>query len=339
MSVPATLSLTRRQKAAVIAMAVGFDRAAPVIGQLTDEEQEQLAVEVAKLGEVSSEQLEAILHEFIEEAYARGHIVHGSLDAARELLRQTRGERAEGIIDRLIATVRVAPFRFLRDRDPEELAQHLSEEHPQTVALVLSHLPSGQAAAVLADFEPASQRDVAMRVARMGSPSPEVVRQVEDALKARLGDHRTTRQRSEEDGIRELASILNSTDRGTEKEILSSLESDDPQLAEQVRELMFIFEDIVKLDDRALQRVLREVEQETLLYALKGVAEEVSAKVMRNISERAATALTEELEVLGPVRIAEVESAQSEVVRTIRRLEESGDIIVRRGGEGGDVID
>lgn len=332
-------AMSRRQKAAALVMAVGTDRAAPMLAHLSDDEQETLALEVANLGDVDPEQMADILGEFREEATARGHIVSGSLDAARHLLRRTRGSEADEVIERLVATVRVSPFRFLRDRDPGEVAQYLSEEHPQTVALVLSHLPAGLAAQILAGFGAEAQRDVAMRVATLGPATPEVVHHVEEALKRRLGESKGHARRGEDDGIRELASILNSSDRGTERVILASLEESDPTLADQIRELMFIFEDITKLDDRAMQRVLREIEQNTLVYALKGVTDEVVDKVMRNISERAATALAEEREVLGPVRTSDVERAQSEVVRAIRELEQAGEILVRRSDEGGEVIE
>lgn len=339
MSAPVSSQLSQAEKAAAVVMAVGSNRATPMLAHLSEDEQERLALEVARLGEVSDDELQPILSEFSDEAHARRHIVHGSLDAARELLLHTRGERADEVIERLVATVRVAPFRFLRDRDPGELAQHLAEEHPQTVALVLAHLPPATAAKVLGGFEAEAQRDVAVRVATMEPPQPEVVDQVEQALQARLGDASAARYRSEEEGVRELASILNSADRTTERVILGSLESSDPQLAEQIRELMFVFEDIVKIDDRALQRVLRDMDQQTLVYALKGVRDEVADKVARNVSERAATALLEELEVLGPVRVADVEQSQSEVVRHIRQLEEAGEILVRRSNEGGDVVE
>lgn len=332
-------SLTRRQKAAAVVMAVGAERATAMLSHLSANEQEQLALEVARLGEVPQDTLEPILQEFSGEARARQHIVHGSLEAARDLLQRTRGDRADEVIERLVATVQVTPFRFLSDRDPGEIAQHLAEEHPQTIALVLAHLPSPMAAGILSRFDAEEQRDVALRVATMEPPQPEVIREVEQALQARLGDVSVQRHRGDDEGVRELAAILNSADRTTERVILRALESSDLALAEQIRELMFVFEDVVKLDDRVMQRILRDVEQSTLVYALKGVRDEVMAKVTSNISERAATALREELEVLGPVRVAEVEHAQSEVVHHIRQLDEAGEIVVRRSPEGGDVIE
>lgn len=339
MSALSIQSLTRKQKAAALIMGLGFERAQPMLDHLSPDDQEALALEVARLGEVRGDELEGVVGEFLEEARARGYIIYGSLDSARELLRRTRGPEADEVIARLVATVRVTPFRFLYDREPGALAQHMSEEHPQTVALVLSRLPASTAARILAGFAPELQREVAQRVATMEPTSPDVVLRVEEALKARLGDSSTPYRRSEEDGIRELASILNSSDRGVERTILTALESEDPRLAEQVRDLMFVFEDVVKLDDRSMQRVLREVEQESLIYALKGVRSEVADKVVRNVSERAAAVITDELEMLGPVRVSAVEEAQGEIVRTIRRLEESGDIVVLRDGTGGDLIE
>ncbi|HWH32399.1 MAG TPA: flagellar motor switch protein FliG [Egibacteraceae bacterium] len=331
--------LSRAQKAAAVLVAIGPEAASKIMAFLTDAEQEQVALEVATLGQVKAEDAGQILREFHAEAVAHQFILKGGVDFARDLLRRTHGSEADGIIERLLAAVSVSPFAFLRQRDPAQLVQYLQEEHPQTVALVLAHLPPGNAARVIAGLPEHVQREVAFRLATMESTSPEVIAQVETAMQTRFGSVRGREELSKKGGVKDLASILNSSDRQTERLILAGLEATDPDIAEEVRALMFVFEDIVLLDDRAVQEVLREIDASTLALAMKGVTDTVSDKILSNVSQRAAEALREELEVLGAVRVRDVEAAQSEIVRHIRRLEEDGRIIVKRGGEGGDVIE
>jgi flagellar motor switch protein FliG len=263
-----------------------------------------------------------VLQEFHDEVVAHQHIVAGGAQHARELLRRWRGEEADEIVDRLLATVQLSPFHFVRQHEPRELIPHLREEHPQTVALVLAYLPTKFGAQVLAGLEPELQGEVALRLATMEPAAPEVVSQVEAALHARLGGRARRSQRIERGGVRELASMLNHADRGTERAIIGNLEVTDPALAEQVRALMFVFEDVVSLDDRSIQQVLRAVDMRKLAFALKGVRDDVREAVVRNLSERAQQTLNEEIEVLGPVRTHDVEAAQTEIVRVIRRLDE-----------------
>lgn len=331
--------LSRAQKAAAVLVAIGPEAASRVMAFLTDTEQEQVALEVATLGQVRAEDAQNILKEFHAEAVAHQFILKGGVDFARDLLRRTHGAEADAIIERLLAAVSVSPFAFLRQRDPAQLVQYLQEEHPQTVALILAHLPPGHSSRVIAGLPEHVQREVAFRLATMESTTPDVIAQVEQALQARFGSVRGREELSKKGGVKDLAAILNSSDRQTERLILSGLEATDPDLAEEVRSLMFVFEDIVGLDDRAVQEVLREVDASTLALAMKGVGDSVSDKILTNVSQRAAEALREELEVLGAVRVRDVEAAQSEIVRHIRRLEEEGRIIVKRGGEGGDVIE
>ena len=331
--------LSRAQKAAAVLVAMGPDAAAKILAHLTEPEQEQVALEVATLGQVKSDDAQAILKEFHAEAVAHQFILKGGVDFARDLLRRTHGTEADAIVERLLAAVSVSPFAFLRQRDPAQLGQYLQEEHPQTIALILAHLATQQAAKVMAGLPEATQREVAFRLATMESTSPDVIAQVEHAMQARFGSVRGREELSKKGGVKDLAAILNSSDRQTERLILSGLEVTDPDLAEEVRSLMFVFEDIVLLDDRAVQEVLREVDASTLALAMKGVSEAVSDKILTNVSQRAAEALKEELEVLGAVRVRDVETAQSEIVRHIRTLEEEGKIIVKRGGEAGDVIE
>lgn len=326
-------SYNRAQKAAAVLLAVGPDIAATVLTHLSEAEVEQVAIEVATLGDVGSEQLHAILEEFHAEAVAHQHLLTGGERHAREMLRSLLGARGDDVVDRLLATVQTAPFHFLRAHEPVEVLRHLRGEHPQTVALILAHLPAKFAAEILAGLEPEAQTEVAMRVATLDRTSPEVVVRVEAALQERLGSLQQARL-DERGGVRELAAVLNNSDRGTERAILAGLEASDPQLAEEVRALMFVFEDIVSLDDRAVQEVLREVDIARLALALKGVSAEVRDTVQRNLSERARETLAEEIELLGPTRVRDVEEAQSEVVRIIRRLDEAGTIVMNRGNDG-----
>lgn len=325
--------LTRSQKAAAVLLSVGSDVASLVMRHLSEAEVEQLALEVATLGDVGADVMTDVLEEFRTEAQAHAHLVTGGEQHARDLLRRLHGTKADEIIDRLLASVQTAPFHFLRMHDAAEVVQQLRDEHPQTLALILAHLPSKFGAQILAGLDPEVQADVARRVATLERTSPEVVSRVEAALEERFGSF-TQGAHDSRGGVKELAALLNQSDRGTERAILGELESSDPDLAEEVRSLMFVFEDIVTLDDRAVQELLRQVDMRQLAHALKGVRADVRETVERNLSQRAQETLAEEIEVLGPVRVAEVEQAQTEIVRHIRRLEEEGTIVISRGNDG-----
>lgn len=332
---PAVATMSRSQKAAAVLLAVGADASELVLQHLSEGDVEKVALEIATMGSIPPDHMQAILTEFYQEAVAHGQLISGGEQHARDLLRRWKGDEADEIVDRLLATVRTTPFHFLRFHDAAEIAQHLREEHPQTIALVLAHLPTKLGAQILAGLEPHQQGEVALRVATMDPSAPEVVARVEDALAARLGGQaRRNGAASNRSGVKELAHMLNQSDRGTERAILGSLESTSPDLAEEVRSLMFVFEDIVVLDDRSMQEVLRQIDPVRLALALKGVSGEVHEKIMRNLSERARESLAEEIDLLGPARVRDVEAAQSEIVRQIRRLEESGAIQINRGGEG-----
>jgi flagellar motor switch protein FliG len=321
----------RPQKAAAVLLSVGNERAANVLAHLNEEEVEQLAVEVAQLGDVSSHELEAILTEFHTEALANQHLLTGGEEHARELLRRVHGAEADEIVDRLMATTQAAPFHFLRLHEPAEVLQHLRDEHPQTIALVLAHLPARVGAGLLSGFDPEVQVSVATRLATLERADPAVVARLEDALRERLGEVR--RRSGRRDGVKELADLLNQTDRTTERSILGELESVDPALAERVRALMFIFEDMATLDDRALQEVLRQVEPQVLATALKGVPDELRNALERNLSERMRITVAEEMDLMGQVRLRDVEEAQTTVVRKVRELEQLGEIVIARGKE------
>ena len=299
----ATADLSRSQKAAAVLLALGTDKAAKVMAFLSEAEVEQVAVEIAQLGQLGAEQTNAILDEFRTEAIAAEYLVSGGAEHARMLLRTLHGSAGDDILDRLLASFRSNPFHFLQMHDPQEVLQHLREENPQTLALILSHLPTRFGAQILTGLEPALQADVAWRVAALDRTSPEVVSRVEQALQRRFGDVRR-RDNTARGGVRELAALLNSSDRATERAILNELEMHNPEMAEAVRALMFVFEDIVAIDDRAMQEILRQVDLKRLAYAMKGVADAVSEKVLSNLSERARETLVEEIELLGPVPAA-----------------------------------
>lgn len=326
--------MSRSQKAAAVLLALGTDQATKVLAHLSEGEVEQVAVEIAQLGQLDAQQTNAILEEFRTEALAAQYLVSGGVEHARTLLRTLRGSAGDDIIERLLASFRSNPFHFLQMHDPQEVLQHLREENPQTLALILSYLPTRFGAQILTGLDVALQAEVAWRIAALERTSPEVVARVEQALQRRFGDVRR-RDTTTRGGVRELAALLNSSDRATERAILGDLEVNDPALAEAVRALMFVFEDIVAIDDRAMQEVLRQVDLKRLAYAMKGVPEPVAEKVLSNLSERARETLTDEIELLGPTPLREVEQAQTEVVALIRRLEEDGTITMSRGGEGG----
>ena len=326
-----SLVMNRSQKAAAVLLSVGPERASKVLAHLDEEEVEQLTVEIATLGNVPAQQLENILTEFRAEAEAHQHLISGGEKHARELMRRIHGSNADEIVDRLLATTHAQPFHFVRLHEPAEVLQHLRDEHPQTVALVLAHLPARLGATLLAGLEPQIQTSVATRLATLERADPAVVKRVEEALKVRLGEVR--RRSGRRDGVKELADLLNQTDRSTERIILAELEAKDPALAERVRALMFVFEDLITLDDRSLQEVLRQIEPARLAIAFKGIATDLRDALEKNLSERARTTIAEEMDLMGAIRLSEVEEAQSEIVRVVHELEKEGLITMARGGE------
>jgi flagellar motor switch protein FliG len=331
MSVGTAVTLNRAQKAAAIMLAVGPERASLVLQHLDEDEVDQLTVEIAQLGNVPHAQLEAILTEFHTEAIAHQQLISGGEKHARELMRKLHGDAADDMVDRLLATTHAAPFHFLRLHEPSEVLQHLRDEHPQTVALVLAHLPARLGAHLLAGLDPSIQATVATRLATLERADPEVVQRVEVALQERLGEVR--RRTGRRDGVKELADLLNQADRSTERAILSELEAKDPALAERVRALMFMFEDLATLDDRSLQEVLRQLDPARLAIALKGVSSQLRDALERNLSERARTTIAEEMDLMGAMRVTDVEEAQSEVIRAVHELEKEGLITISRGQE------
>lgn len=322
------------QKAAMVLVHLGKDRASKVLKAMRESEVEDLMSEVARLGDVDPKAMEKTLTEFRDMASAQVYFAKGGLGFAKEMLEETLGrDKAREVIERLTLTTMELPFEFLRSADPRQVLSFLQDEHPQTIALVLAHILPDQAALVMSGLPEKVQGEVAQRIAQMDRTSPEVIRQVETILERKSSTLLQPSESSNAGGIQPLVEILNRSDRTTEKLILENLASADPMLAEEVRNRMFVFEDIVSLEDRSVQLVLREIDSKELAIALKGVREDVLIKVTSNMSERAGESLKDEIEVLGAVRLKQVEEAQGNIVKAIRRLEESGQIIVSRGTE------
>jgi len=326
-------NLSGLRKAAVLLVQVGKEQSAQILKGLREPEVEALTAEIARLEEIDVETSDAVLREFQELAAARHYYSQGGMAYAEEVLVATLGaDKAKAVLARLTSTMVEMPFEFLRRIDPRMVLSFLQDEHPQTITLVLAHMAADQAAVVLSGLPEDLQADVAHRLAVMDRTSPEIVKQVEAHLERRLSTVLQSSDYSAVGGLQPLVEIINHSDRATERLILQGLEVLDSELAENVRAQMFMFEDIVMLDDRSVQVLLRHVETKDLAVALKGVKADVKDKITRNMSERAGTALVEDMEVLGPVRLKQVEEAQAAVVRQIRELEEAGEILISRGG-------
>jgi flagellar motor switch protein FliG len=318
------------RKAAILCVALGPVLSAELLKKLKPREVDELTLEITTLGPVSPEEREAVLREFDHMHLAHGYAVEGGLAYAREVLERALGpEQALRIVGRLSAFVQIAPFEFLRRTDPAQITNFIQHEHPQTIALVLAYLPHEVAASVLARLPAELQSAVSHRIATMESTAPEVVREVEQVMERKLASV-INQQLSQAGGVESLVEIISNADRSTERHILESLEQRDPGLADEVRKRMFVFEDVVTVEDRDLQLVLREVEKD-LAYALKGTASEVKQKIIANLSARAGEMLDEEMGYLGPVPRHEVEEAQTKVVEVIRRLEGEGRVTIGRG--------
>lgn len=325
--------LTGRQKAAVFAINVGAERSAKILQHLRDDEIELLTVEIAQARKVTPEERDDVFLEFITIATADKHIRSGGIDYAKELLEKALGEgRARDIMQRLTAHLRRRPFDGVRRTDPLHLASFLQNEHPQTVAVIMAHLSAEQAALVLTGLPQERQADIIRRVSTLERTSPEMLREAEKVLERKVSAI-VTEETTAAGGVNWAVEVLNRVDRSTEKGIMGLLASDDPELANEISQRMFLFDDIVSLDDRTVQRVLREVDMnKDLPLALKAAKEEVWRKVNNNISKRAGETLKEAVQFLGPVRIRDVEEAQARIVALIRKLEEAGEIQIARGG-------
>lgn len=312
-------------------LSLGDSIAAEIIKQLREDEVEQIFFEIASLGKVSEEMIEQVSQEFYDISLASRYISYGDVEHARELLEKALGsEKANYIINNLTASLRVRPFDFARKANPVHLINYIQDENPQTIALILAHLDSEQAAKIISELEPEKQAEVAYRMAVMDSTSPRIIKKVEHVLEKQLSAV-VSRDYTSTGGVKSVVEILNRVDRATEKKIIEELEDREADLAEQVKKLMFVFEDIIQLDDRYVQIILREVDTHDLAMALKGATDNLYRKIEHNISKRAADNLKEEIEFLGPVRIRDVEETQQKIVSIIRVLEDQGQIIISRG--------
>lgn len=326
--------LTGPQKSAILLMSMGTEKAAVVLREMREAEITEIMAEVARLQDVSPEVVDAVLEEFDLTARARRHLATGGVEVARELLEASLGhEKTEEIFERLSVAFISAPFEFIRRIDPRMVLSFIRDEHPQTIALVLAHMNPDSAAMVLSGLAEDTQRDVAVRVATMDRTSPDIIAAVEHALERRLSSVAQQSDLSSAGGVSSLVDLLNRSDRATERLIFEGLDDHDSALADEVRSRMFVFEDIISLDDRSIQQILRRVESKDLALALKGVRDEVRQKVLSNMSSRARETLEEDIVILGAVRLTAVEEAQGSVVRIIRELEDAGEIVLVRSTE------
>ena len=320
------------QKAAVLLIALGPDKSANVFKHLKEDEIEQLTLEISNTRSVSPAMKDQVLDEFYDVCLAQQYIAEGGVAYAKDLLEKALGaERAKDVIGKLTASLQVRPFEFVRKTDASQLLNFIQDEHPQTIALILSYLSSGQASAIISALPPDKQPDVAKRIAQMDRTSPDVIKEVEKVLEQKLSSL-VNQDYTVVGGVDAIVEILNTVDRGTEKHIMESMEIEDPELADEIRKKMFVFEDILSLDDRSVQRVLREVDNNELAIALKGSNEEVQNLIFSNLSKRLASMIKEDMEFMGPVRMKDVEEAQQKIVNIIRKLEDSAEIIISRGG-------
>ncbi len=330
-STPRPAGLVGRKKAAVLLITLGPDKAAEVFKHLAFEEIESLSLEMAKLQHVDANVSSYVVEELAATVQAFESLAVGGVDYAREVLEKAiGGDRAAEIIGRLSSVIEMRPFEFLRRTPPEQIVAFLRNEAPQTIALVVANLHTTLAAQVLSTLPETDQAEIALRIARMGETSPDVVRQVEEVMRAKLASV-VQQEFSAAGGVKSLAEILNQADRPTERNVLDSLTDTDAELAAEVRRLLFVFEDIVKLDDRSIQLVLREADQKDLALALRGVSDEVKSRILQNMSERGAQMLLEEMEYQPPQRKRVIEEAQGRIVAIVRKLEEAGAVVLSRG--------
>lgn len=322
-----------KEKIAILMVALGNEIAAEVYKRLDDTAIEIVTLEVANLRKVTPEQRLSVLKDAQEVLLAREYMARGGVDYARDILERALGpERAHNLLTRITASLQVRPFDFMRHTDAQQVLGFIQGEHPQTIALIMSYLEPAQAAGIIGGLPATMQAEVAKRIAQMDRITPEVLREVERVLERKLstvmGQDFTLAG-----GIDAIVNIINNADRGTERNIMEHLEENDPELAEEIKRRLFVFEDIIKLDDRSLQRVLREVEMKELSLALKGATEELRSKFFKNMSKRASEMLKEDMDYMGPVRVKDVEESQQKVVNVIRALEDVGEIVISRGGE------
>lgn len=326
-------ALDELNKAAILLLSLEKPLAAEILSQLPKDQVEQVTMRIAKLSDVTKEQQQQVFDEFNKISSTLTQMQRGGLDAARDLITQSLGAgNANDILDTVSQSMSAVPFGFLQRLGADNLLTFISEEHPQTIALILSHVPQNLAAETLGGLAPHKQTEVIRRIAAMGQTSPDIIREVEQSLERRMTSIMNERMENT-GGIQMVAQILNVADRMTNKGILDTLQQDDPDLVDEIRRLMFVFEDLLKLDNKAIQALLKEIQNSQWALSLKGASEEIKQKILGNMSQRAADMLREEMEFLGPVRVSDVEDAQQQIVDAVRRLEDAGEISVSGGGE------
>jgi len=328
---------TGREKAAMLLISLGPEKSAEIFKHLKEEEIEQLTLEIANIRTVTPEEKEKVLEEFYQICLAQNYIAEGGIGYAKDILEKALGkEKALEVINKLTVSLQVKPFDFVRKTDPTQLLNFIQKEHPQTIALILSYIKPQQAAQVLSALPQDKQADVARRIAIIDRTSPEVIKEVERILEKNLSTL-VTEDFTAAGGVQAIVDILNCVDRGTEKYIMETLEIEDTDLAEEIKRRMFVFEDILTLDNRSIQRFLREIDNNQLALALKGATEEVQKVIFANMSKRLTEMIKEDIEYMGPVRLKDVEEAQQKIVNVIRKLEDAGEIVISRGG-GDEII-
>jgi len=329
--------LTGLQKSAILLIALGPERSATIFKHLKEEEIEELTLEIANTRSITPQVKDEVIDEFYQVCLAQQYIAEGGITYAKELLEKALGsEKALDVIGKLTASLQVKPFEFIRKTDPSQLLNFIQDEHPQTIALILAYLSPQQAALIIAALPQERQADVAKRLAMMDRTSPDVIKEVEQILENKLSSL-VNQDYTIIGGVDQVVEILNTVDRGTEKHIMETLEIEEPELADEIRKKMFVFEDILLLDDRAIQRVLHDVDNNDLALALKGSNEQVQTAIFNNLSKRLAAMIKEDMEFMGPVRMKDVEEAQQKIVNIIRKLEDSAEIVISRGG-GDEII-
>ena len=329
--------LTGLQKSAVLLITLGPEKSASIFKHLKEEEIEELTLEIANTRSITPQLKDEVVNEFYQVCLAQQYIAEGGIGYAKELLEKALGtEKAMDVIGKLTASLQVKPFEFIRKTEPSQLLNFIQDEHPQTIALILAYLSPQQASVIIASLPQERQADVAKRVAMMDRTSPDVIKEVEKILESKLSSL-VNQDYTIIGGVDQVVEILNAVDRGTEKHIMETLEIEEPELADEIRKKMFVFEDILLLDDRAIQRVLHDVDNNDLAMALKGSNEQVQNAIFNNLSKRLAAMIKEDMEFMGPVRMKDVEEAQQKIVNIIRKLEDSAEIVISRGG-GDEII-
>ena len=320
------------QKAAILLISLGPEMSSQIFKHLKEDEIEELTLEIANTRSITPQIKEAVTAEFYDLCLAQQYIAEGGIGYAKEVLEKALGEdKAVDVISKLTASLQVKPFEFVRKTDAAQLINFIQDEHPQTIALILSYLSPGQAALIISALPPDRQADVAKRIAVMDRTSPDVIKEVENILESKLASL-VNQDFTIIGGVDAVVDILNTVDRGTEKHIMETLEIEEPELADEIRKKMFVFEDILLLDDRSIQRVLRDVDNNDLAVSLKSSNEEVKNAIFNNLSKRLASMIQEDMEFMGPVRMKDVEEAQQKIVNIIRKLEDSAEIVISRGG-------